>query len=386
MYYIFNIHPMQIGFDAKRAIQNNTGLGNYSRFVIEVLSEHYPDNTYFLFAPKDKDNSRLKALLSRRNVIFIFPSSISKCLSSLWRIFGSKRKINENRIEIFHGLSNELPVNIHSTGIKMVVTIHDLIFLRYPQYYHWIDRIIYRWKFRHACRKADAIIAVSECTKRDIISFFRISEEKIKVVYQDCNPAFKRQDSDGKQKQIIEKYQLPKQFILYVGSIEQRKNLLLAVKALKQIPEEIHLVAIGKPTFYQQEIVQYARVMGLESRLHIKNDFPCEDLPVVYQSAALFVYPSFFEGFGIPVIEALSCGIPVIAATGSCLEEAGGPDSIYVNPYDEAELAAKIREVLNNKDLAKKMVESGFEYMKRFEPQRIAGEIMEIYRDLLAER
>jgi glycosyltransferase involved in cell wall biosynthesis len=375
---------MRIGFDAKRAIQNNTGLGNYSRFVIEVLSEYYPDNIYFLFAPKDKGNNRLKTLLSRRNVTFIFPSGISKLLSLFWRLFGSKKHINKNRVEIFHGLSNELPINIYDTGVKMVVSIHDLIFIRYPEYYHWIDRNIYRWKFRRACREADAIIAISECTKRDIVSFFHIPEEKIKIVYQNCNPIFKQEIPEEKRRQIAEKHQFPKQFILYVGSIESRKNLLLVVKALAQIPEDIHLVAIGKSTPYQQEVEAYARKMGLPSRLHLKNDFPCEDLPATYRLAALFVYPSFFEGFGIPVIEALSSGVPVIAATGSCLEEAGGPDSIYVNPNDEAELAEKIREVLNNKDLAKKMVEGGQEYMKRFEPQHIAGEIMKVYQALLS--
>jgi glycosyltransferase involved in cell wall biosynthesis len=374
---------MKIGFDAKRAIQNNTGLGNYSRFVIEVLSEYYPDNTYFLFAPRQKVNARLKTLISRPNVAFTFPSGVSKLLSPLWRIFGSKKKINKNCVEIFHGLSNELPVNIHSTGVKMVVTIHDLIFIRYPEYYHWIDRKIYLWKFRRACRQADMIIAISECTKRDIISFFRIPEEKIKVVYQDCRPDFKLQVSEGKRKQIAEKHQLPMHFILYVGSIEQRKNLLLAVKALNQIPEEIHLVAVGKSTAYQLEIEKYAREIGLESRLHIKNDFPFEDLPAVYQLASMFVYPSFFEGFGIPVIEALSSGVPVIAATGSCLEEAGGPDSIYVNPNDETELAVKICEVLNNEDLRQRMVERGLAYMKQFDSRKIAWEMMNIYQSLV---
>jgi glycosyltransferase involved in cell wall biosynthesis len=379
----FNKHPVRIGFDAKRAIQNNTGLGNYSRFVIEVLSEYYPDSLYFLFAPHEKNNVRLKTLLSRPNVFFIFPSGISKLLSLFWRLFGSKKNINRNQVEVFHGLSNELPINIYNTGIKMVVTIHDLIFIRYPEYYHWIDRTIYCWKFRRACRKADMIIAISECTKRDIISFFHIPEEKIKVVYQDCNPVFKQKVPEEKRKQIADKHHFPEQFILYVGSIEPRKNLLLAVKALKQIPEEIHLVAIGKPTPYQQEIEVYARETGLASRLHIKNDFPCEDLPATFRSAALFVYPSFFEGFGIPVIEALSSGVPVIAATGSCLEEAGGPDSIYVNPNDDTELAVKICEVLNNEGLRKRMVERGLEYMKRFDSRKIAGEMMDIYRFLL---
>jgi glycosyltransferase involved in cell wall biosynthesis len=374
---------VQIGFDAKRAVQNNTGLGNYSRFVIEILSEYESDNTYFLFAPKRKENKRLKTLLSRPNIFFIFPSGFFKLLSLLWRFFGCKKNINKNQVEIFHGLSNELPVNIYDTGIKTVVTIHDLIFIRYPKYYHWIDRKIYCWKFERACRKADVIIAISECTKRDIISFFHIPEEKIKTVYQDCHPIFKQRVPEEKRKQIVEEQQFPERFILYVGSIEQRKNLLLAVKALKQIPEEIHLVAIGKSTPYQSEIVKYAHEMGLESRLHIKNDFPFEDLPAVYQQASVFVYPSFFEGFGIPVIEALSCGVPVIAATGSCLEEAGGPDSIYVDPLNDAELAAKIREVLENKALTKKMVKQGLEYMKQFDSRRIAGKIMDIYRDLL---
>jgi glycosyltransferase involved in cell wall biosynthesis len=374
---------MNIGFDAKRAVQNNTGLGNYSRFVIESLSKYYPDNTYFLFAPRKKANSHLKTLISRTNVTFIFPSGISKALSSLWRIFGSKKNIRKNGVEIFHGLSNELPINIRSAGVKMVVTVHDLIFVRYPHYYRWIDRKIYFWKFRRTCLKADMIIAVSECTKRDIVSFFRIAEEKIKVVYQNCHPDFRCPVSEEKRVQIAEKYHLPKRFILYVGSIERRKNLLLAVKALSRIAEEIHLVAIGKSTPYQLEIEKYAHEAGLESRLHIKNNFPFEDLPAVYQQASVFVYPSFFEGFGIPVIEALSCSVPVVAATGSCLEEAGGPDSVYVDPLDDAALAAKIMEILENKDLAKTMAERGLEYLKRFDSRRIAGEIMEIYRKLL---
>ncbi|MDR2622082.1 MAG: glycosyltransferase family 4 protein [Dysgonamonadaceae bacterium] len=373
---------MRIGFDAKRAVQNNTGLGNYSRFVIEILSEYEPDNTYFLFAPKRKENKRLKTLISRPNVFFIFPSGFSKLLSLFWRFFGSK-KIDKNRMEIFHGLSNELPVNIYDTGVKTVVTIHDLIFIRYPQYYHWLDRKIYCWKFKRACQKAGVIIAVSECTKRDIISFFHIPEEKIRVIYQGCHPIFKQRVPEEKRKRIVEEQQFPERFILYVGSIESRKNLLLAVKALKQIPEDIHLVAIGKSTPYQLEIEKYAHEMGLESRLCIKNDFPFENFPAVYQSASVFVYPSFFEGFGIPVIEALSCGVPVIAATGSCLEESGGPDSVYVNPYDETELAAKIREILENQDLAEKMAARGLEYMKRFDSQRIVAEIMDIYRELL---
>jgi glycosyltransferase involved in cell wall biosynthesis len=374
---------MTIGFDAKRVVQNNTGLGNYSRYIIEIVSEYYPDNDYLLFAPRKKENNRLKTILSRANISFVFPAGISKSLSSLWRMSGIKKDLKKNRVDIFHGLSNELPVGIEHTGIQSVVTVHDLIFLRYPHYYKWVDRSIYRWKFKRACKKADKIIAISECTKRDIISFFSIPEEKIEVIYQGCHPQFAEIVSRKKKQQIMEKYHLPSRFLLYIGSIESRKNLLLVVKALEKLPEDIHLVAIGKSTPYQEIVETYARKSGLQMRLHIKNDFPFEDLPSIYQLASVFIYPSFFEGFGIPVIEALMSRAPVIAATGSCLEEAGGQGSIYVNPNDDVELADRISEVLNNEILAEKMAGQGVEYVKRFDAQNIAAGIMKIYQSLI---
>jgi glycosyltransferase involved in cell wall biosynthesis len=374
---------MRIGFDAKRAVQNNTGLGNYSRYILEILSEFYPDNACFLFAPKKRENSRLETILSRKNLSFVFPSGIYKRLSSLWRISAIKKDIRKKNIQIFHGLSNELPLGIERLGIKTVVTIHDLIFLRYPKFYQPIDRIIYRRKFRRACRIADRIIAISECTKRDIVSFFRIPEEKIEVIYQGCHPQFNVIISAEKKAETAKKYRLPSRFLLYVGSIEPRKNLLFVAKALKKLPNDIHLVAIGKSTPYQTEVEAYVRQFGLEERLHIKNQFPFEDLPALYQSASLFVYPSFFEGFGIPVVEALTSGVPVIAATGSCLEEAGGSASIYVNPVDDGELVNQILRVLNDETLAKTMVESGKEYIRRFSEEKIASAIMNIYQSII---
>jgi glycosyltransferase involved in cell wall biosynthesis len=371
-----------IGFDAKRAIQNNTGLGNYSRYVIETLSDLYPDNNYVLFAPKMKDNPRLKTILDRRNISFVFPAGIAGLFSSLWRILLINKNIKEKNIDIFHGLSNELPLGIKGTGVKSIVTVHDLIFLRYPQYYKPIDRLIYRLKFKYACRKADKIIAASQCTKRDVVSFFNIPEKKIDVVYQGCHPNFRRKVSEEKKNEIIKKYNLPEVFLLNVGSIESRKNILVTVKALKNIPESVHLVVVGKSTPYQLDVENYARTSGVDSRLHLLNNVPFSDLPALYQSASLFIYPSFFEGFGIPVIEALTSDIPVIAASGSCLEESGGPDSVYINPCNEEEWAYKIKEILNNNSLSQKMIEAGKEYVKRFSEENIAKDLMDIYESL----
>ncbi|MDR1645617.1 MAG: glycosyltransferase family 4 protein [Tannerellaceae bacterium] len=377
---------MIVGFDAKRAIQNNTGLGNYSRYLVEILSEHEPDNHYLLFAPKDKPNVRLQILHSRPNVAFVFPRGLCRLFAWLWRIAGIKRDIRKQGVDVYHGLSNELPAGIISSrrsNVRTVVTIHDLIFLRYPRYYKPIDRIIYRIKFRTACRHAGRIIAVSECTKRDIVRFFRIPEDKITVVYQGCHPAFAQEVGEEKRQAVAAHYHLPSRFVLSVGTIEERKNLVLAVRALAHIPDDIHLVAVGRHTAYARKVEQYAARAGVAHRLHLLHDVSFEDLPAVYRLATVCVYPSLFEGFGIPVVEALASGVPVVAATGSCLEEAGGPDSLYADPTNETELAQHILTVLNDPEKAAKMISAGREYVRRFSGQHIAGEVMRVYESLI---
>jgi len=370
---------IKIGFDAKRAIQNNTGLGNYSRYIIEIVSRFYEENSYWLYAPKNSENPRLQDIRKRKNVFFRFPVSCWKRFSSLWRIYGIKKELKKDQITVFHGLSNELPIRINRTGIPSVVTIHDLIFLRYPKFYKPIDRWIYKLKFRHACRIANKIIAVSECTKRDIISCFGVPEEKITVIYQGCHSNFKQIVSPDKKEDVRRKYTLPERFLLYVGTVEERKNLLLIVKALPYLDENIHLVAVGKKTGYQSMVENYISDHQLSKRVHFYPDVLFDDLPVFYQLAQIFILPSYFEGFGIPIIEALTSGTPVIAAKGSCLEEAGGESSIYIDPDNETELADKINLILSDAKLARHISEEGKKYVERFSDEAIAKELMHIY-------
>lgn len=373
---------MRIGFDAKRAVQNHTGLGNYSRHLIETLAEARPDCECLLFAPKRKNNHRLAKIMTLPNVKWVFPQGAAKFFSALWRIWGITKTLKKRQIDIFHGCSNELPLSIAHSGIKSVVTIHDLIFLRYPQYYKAIDRAIYRLKLRLACRNACRIIAVSQCTKADLIALMDVPASKIDVVYQGCHSSFGVQLSDTAKAEVTQKYGLPPDFLLNVGSIEPRKNLLAAVKALERLPERIHLAAVGRRTPYQDEATRYAHAHNLASRLHILNGVPFADLPALYQGAAVFVYPSFFEGFGIPVLEALASGTPVVAATGSCLEEAGGAHSLYVNPHSSTELADAIAQIIGSPHLAAQMSARGREYAARFSPQNIADALMRIYTAL----
>ncbi|MCS2948300.1 glycosyltransferase family 4 protein [Bacteroides sp. BFG-638] len=376
---------MRIGFDGKRAVQNFTGLGNYSRYIVDILCQFGPENEYVLYAPKKRENKRLDKLTKQYQQLQLsYPTTSSwKKLSPLWRVWGVTRQLEKEKIDIFHGLSNELPLNIHQSEVKSIVTIHDLIFLRYPQYYHSIDRKIYTYKFRKACENADKIIAISECTKRDIIEFFRIPADKIEVVYQGCDPSFIHPVAEEKKREVRAKYQLPDHYILNVGSIEERKNALSAVQALMMLPEQIHLVIVGRHTEYTDKVEHFIKEYKLEERVHIISNVPFDDLPAFYQLAEIFVYPSRFEGFGIPIIEALYSGIPVVAATGSCLEEAGGPDSIYVHPDDIKGMADAFKQIYTDPERKKNMIEKGHSFAKRFSEEKQAEEILNIYKKLM---
>ena len=378
---------MRIGFDAKRAAQNKTGLGNYSRFVIEGLSRFYPDNQYLLYIPNPKRSHLLGDLKQRNNCTIKYPNNtIWRKLSFIWRVVSIKKQLQKDQIDICHGLSNELPIGIKKLkNIKSIVTIHDLIFLRYPEFYKRIDRKIYAFKFKKACRVADSIIAVSECTKRDIVDFFGIAPEKITVIYQGCDKSFQQLASNEVKDKARELYQLPEKYLLYVGSIESRKNLKLIVEALTKTQCDLPLIAIGKHTPYADEVQQYINEYGLNERVKMLHNVDFTYFPAIYQMASIFIYPSFFEGFGIPILEALYSRVPVIGATGSCLEEAGGPNSIYVNPTDANEMATAIDRIMQDEKLRQQMIDNGVEYANMFNQERLSRLMMEHYKTLLSQ-
>ena len=367
---------MKIGFDGKRATQNFTGLGNYGRYVIKLLVKFFPENQYSIYALKNPVSPGLII----PSVDYHFPDS--KFLKAYWRSYGITSDLKKHKIDLYHGLSNEIPFNLKKVGIRSVVTIHDLIFLRYPEYYPFIDRKIYEHKFRNAASNADKVIAVSQQTKRDLMQYFGTEEDRIEVIYQNCDPMYHTVVSDEDKLRIRKNYNLPKNYILNVGTIEERKNLILTVKALKEL-EDVHLVVVGKETSYSKWVKDYIKNNGLINRVHFLKNTVQTDLPGIYQQAEIFIYTSKFEGFGIPIIEALHSGVPVIAAKGSCLEEAGGIGSIYVDPDDSLGLATQIQLLLANQTRKQKMISDGYEHLKNLEDEKIAEQLMSLYNNIL---
>lgn len=386
---------MNIGFDAKRAAQNRTGLGNYSRFVIRILSEKFAGNQYHLYTPKPHRMPYLQEIPTLKHLFLHFPpQGIWSRLRSLWRVWGITKDIQKDGIHIFHGLSNELPLNIGTPeqrkmkadgkGCKYIVTVHDLIFIHTPQYYHWIDRQIYNFKFRRACRCADRVIVVSEYTKQEIMHYYHTPESKIDVVYQGCDPVFSQEIEEGKLQEVKARYQLPDKFVLYVGSIEERKNLMLVAKAMAKLNRRaaIHVVAVGRRTAYVDKIQDFLKAQGIEHLFHFYHQVPYADLPSFYKWASTFAYPSRIEGFGIPLLEAISSGVPAIGCTGSCLEEAGGPNSIYVNPNDVQGMADAILRTCTDEDLRQHMISEGKKYALNFSDEKLSHNLMKVYENL----
>ena len=374
---------MKIGFDAKRAAQNRTGLGNYSRFVLQLLMDCVPENDYVLYVPDPEKCSLLSALKGK--FMLRFPDTCFwKRFCSLWRVWGMTRNIEKDGIDLYHGLSNELPLTIRKAKqTKSIVTIHDLIFLRHPSCYPVIDRLIYNYKFRRACRNADRIIAVSECTKRDIVSLYHVDPGKIDVVYQSCDKRFKHVVPEEEKLAVKEKYALPDKFVLSVSIIEKRKTLMFLAKAICSLDESYKVVAVGKYTPYAGKVKKFLKRQGQEHRLLMIHNVPFKELPAFYQLATTFVYPSFYEGFGIPLLEALNSGVPVIGAHGSCLEESGGPFSLYVPPTDAKALAKAIERTYSDSVLRENMIREGKKYAEKFEPEYLAGRLLEVYHKTL---
>jgi glycosyltransferase involved in cell wall biosynthesis len=370
---------MKIGFDAKRLFCNNRGLGNYSRDLIRILSEYYPENQYDLYTPKVK----IDFPINPKTMQVIEPAGIFKILpSSIWRSAGIYSDIKRLRDNVFHGLSQELPLGIEKLGIKTAITFHDAIFIRFPELYSNSYRKIFTKKNMRSCQIADRIIAISEQSKLDAIEFFNADPQKIDVIYQGCNNIFRQFSSAEEKQKIKEKYNLPSDYLLFVGAIEPRKNIASILQAIYQQKIDIPLVVVGRKTEYVNNLYSLTNTLQLTNKVIFLHEVDTKDLPTIYQLAQLFIYPSIFEGFGIPILEALCSSTPIITSAGSCFEETGGESSRYVQPYNIEEIGLSIRELLSDFSLQKTMKTNGLIHAEKFTDDKIASKLMHFYNTI----
>jgi len=382
---------MNIGYDGKRAFQNKTGLGNYSRSLISILNRYFPQLQYTLFAPKKTNLFDINSYHTFQTIQP--PNFFYKKLPSLWRRIGIVKQIDQAHLDIYHGLSNELPKNIEKLNIKTVVTIHDLIFERFPKTYHLDERYTHRWKIKRACKTADAVIAISEQTKNDLIELYGVSPQKITVCYQSCNPIFEKTISEIEKNNVKKKYQLPDQYFLFVSSITARKNLIAICRAMIILKDTlaIPLVIIGDGKIEKNEVKQLMKENGIEHRLLFLNELSAAkedsftsaaDFPAIYQQALALVYPSIFEGFGLPILEAMWSGLPVICSSVSSMPEVAEDAALYFSPEDTNQLAQHLQAIASDQQLVKILKDKGREQAKKFSTENYANQIIKIYKSL----
>ncbi len=369
---------MRIGFDAKRYFLNKTGLGNYSRDLIRILEKYAPDNEYLKYTPKISDQY-INQAISKKNTR-LPQGFINTTWPNLWRNQRIVDDLKKDKVDIFHGLSGEIPLGLAKANVKSIVTIHDLIFLRHPELYHPIDRWIYKKKFRHACETSDRIVAISQCTKNDIVDLFHIPEEKIDIIYQGCHEAFKIKKTADEKLQLKKRLGLPDEFILNVGTLEERKNAISIVKAIEHI--DIPLVIVGKRTKYQLQLQDFIHSHRMENRVYFLSGMNMQELSVLYSSALAFIYPSIYEGFGIPIIEALFSGTPVITTNSGVFPEAGGPASLYVGPHDIDQIRHAIESIINDSNLQQEMRAKGLAHAQQFNDDKLAAQWKKQYLTL----
>ena len=371
----------KIGFDAKRLFLNGTGLGNYSRSLVRSLKDYFPENAYVLFSPKIAYND--ESFYYTQEFETVTPSLFSS--KSIWRTKLILNSLLEHDIDIYHGLSHELPVGIENTTIKSVVTIHDLIYKLFPEDFPLIDKKIYDLKWKNSCMNADAIIATSEATKQDIIANFKTNPDKIHVVYQTCSSIFDKQYTDKEKSDELEKLGLPKKYRLYVGAITDRKNVLALAEAYNEIKNEIDvpLLIVGRGRGYYRKLVAYVESHNLGDKIILRSDITNDSLPIVYQCAEFFLYPSRYEGFGIPILEAFRSGTPVILSNTTSLPEVGGSAGYYIDPYKVESISQAMLDLHANQNLRNHLIEEGFEQAKKFTLENFAKQTMDVYNSLM---
>ncbi len=371
---------LRIGMDAKRIFCNRTGLGNYGRTLVENICQYDRNCVPVLYTPRI--TSLFNDKVSDYNLEVVTPQGVLKSFHSIWRTYFIINNLKKANLDIYHGLSHEIPYGVSKLNLKSVVTIHDLIYLRYPHLFSLIDRNIYHNKFKYACENVDYIIAISQQTADDVTNFFNIQSKKITVLYQSCDQSFYKKVSADKLQIIKDQYYLPSKFLLYVGTLEERKNALTIVKAIKELKDQgeyYSLVIIGKGGAYQKKIINYINHYQLNDQIIMLGRVKFEHLPAIYQQATLFIYPSIFEGFGIPIVEAIVSRTPVITSRGSCFSEVAGPYSCYINPLDKYEMAGNIKRIMGDGLKQKEMIDKGLQFVKKFHPKEVTAKVVEFY-------
>ena len=379
---------MRITVDVSPAVHHHAGLGRYAHELLTALLAVDPTNQYdtLYYAPagSERPDPPLDRLPARRLRLSAKPWRMSVLLADFAGL-PLDRWVDGG--EVFHATDHLLPPLRRSAT---VFTIHDLIYLFFPEYHLPLNRWFLTLMLPRFLRRADAVIAVSENTRRDAARLMKVPAEKMTVIYEGVNPAYQPIQAAGALAAVRAKYQLPERFVLFFSTIEPRKNLLMLLEAygalLAQSPAAPDLVVAGRRGWLFQPVFERVRALGLEQRVHFTDWIAEADAPALINAAEAFVYPSLYEGFGLPPLEAMACGVPVVCSNASSLPEVVGQAGLLLPPQDTAAWTSALERVLSDAALRQDLRGRGPAQARQFTWEATARQTLAVYERVAEAR
>lgn len=377
---------MHIGINTLSLPAQKTGGGKYICYLVNSLGWLDRSNRYSIFA--NRINMAEFCLDNCTNFDIIdcgFMANV-RPLRMSWEQLFLPRQVKNRRIDLLHSPGFVAPLRLKC---RSVVTIFDMTFFLFPHRHTFSKRLYFGFFLPLSARRADMIITISESSKNDIIRCLHLPERKIRVIYPGVDDIFQPVKDDEKLEWVRNRYGIKKDFILSVGVLEPRKNLDRLIRAFYLLVRkgdfDLQLVIVGKKGWAYQPVLDLPEQLGMKDRVIFTGYVPEQDLPLFYSAALLFVYPSVYEGFGIPVLEAMACGAPVITSNISSMPEISEGAGLLVDPYDIQAMAQAIKKLLVDKEMQKKMSEAGLQRARKFSWEKMALSTLELYREVLGQ-
>lgn len=378
---------MKVAIDVRTVLPNRSGVGNYVLHLIQNLTQVDPEPTYFFLAFK-KNIPSLELLGLDKNPLLTVFSHENHPLGDFWEHFILPVRLKKKKVDIFHGPASLIPFRKES--YRVVVTIHDLVAFLFSETIPLKYGAYMRFLLRQAVKRANKIISVSYHTRQDLIDILKVPPEKITVIHEAPSPIFHPHDKDQVRKILKERYGITKKFIYHLGNIEPRKNLINLLEAFSRVCRELgseyQLVVSGQKGWLVRSLNHFLKTYPVRDQVFFTGYVPVEDLPLFMNGAEIFVFPSLYEGFGLPVLEAMSCGTPVISSNRSSIPEIVGSAAVLIDPTDPAEIADRIVSLLRDDQERRRLSLLGIDQAARFSWIDVARKTLEVYRSVKEEK
>lgn len=356
---------MNIGVDASRATRGlRTGTENYSLHVVRELAGLPSPHQFTLYFNQPPEPGLFPDSPRVRQRPMPFPR--------LWTHVRLASEMLLRPPDVLFVPAHVLPL----AHPRAVATVHDMGYRHFPEAHTWKARLYLEWGTRHNARASRLVIADSHATREDLVKFYGISESKIRVAYPGVRPDLSPVRDAVRLNETLGRYGIPPPYALYVGTLQPRKNLRRLIEAFAQVPEPYTMVLAGKKGWLYANILRRAESLGIGHRVLFPGYVQDEDLPALLSGASLFAFPSLYEGFGMPVLEAMACGVPVVCSDTSSLPEVAGDAALTVSPTDTEALAAAMNRVLTDEELRRALIARGLERARLFTWRRCAEEIL----------